>query len=87
MLPASAEITNFVSKTMNKNRIVTVLEDDQLLQQFGETLINEINDDDEPLVKTARQLLLLCLRDEDADDFFIAISGWSIDSLLNKIGV
>ena len=72
---------------MNKNRIITVLEDDQLLQQFGETLINEINNDDEPLDKTARQLLLLSLRDEDADDFFIAISGWSIDSLLNKIGV
>ena len=72
---------------MNKNRIISVLEDDQLLQQFGETLINEINNDDEPLDKTARQLLLLSLRDEDADDFFIAISGWSIDSLLNKIGV
>lgn len=72
---------------MNKKRIITVLEDDQLLLRFGETLIKEINEDDESLVNVARQLLLLCLRDENADDFFIAISGWNIDSLLNKIGV
>ena len=83
----SADNANFASKKMNKKRIITVLEDDQLLLQFGETLIKEINEDDESLVNVARQLLLLCLRDENADDFFIAISGWNIDSLLNKIGV
>ena len=87
LLPVSANSANFASKKMNKKRIITVLESDQLLLQFGEKLIKEINEDDESLVNVARQLLLLCLRDEKADDFFIAISGWNIDSLLNKIGV
>lgn len=72
---------------MDKKKIQEVLNDNQLLEQFGKILIDEINNDDEPLEKVARQLLLLCLRNEDADDFFIAISGWNIDSILNKIGI
>ena len=72
---------------MDKNKILEVLNDNQLLEQFGKVLIDEINNDDESLEKVARQLLLLCLRNEDVDDFFIAISGWDIDSILNKIGI
>jgi len=72
---------------MDKNKILEVLNDNQLLEQFGKVLIDEINNDDESLEKVARQLLLLCLRNEDVDDFFIAISGWNIDSILNKIGI
>ena len=87
ILSMSENDANFALKKMDKNRVITVLEDEQLLQKFGKTLIREINDDDEPLVKVARQLLLLCLRDKEADDFFIAISGWNIDSLLKKTGV
>lgn len=72
---------------MNRSIIQAVLNDDKLLERFGETLINEINNDDEPLGDVARQLLELCLSDEQADDFFIAICGWSVDSLLSKIGM
>ena len=72
---------------MDKNKILEVLNDNQLLEQFGKVLIDEINNDDESLEKVARQLLLLCLRNEDVDDFFIAISGWNIDSILYKIGI
>lgn len=77
----------FVAKKMNRSRIKVVLEDDKLLERFGETLIKEITNDDEPTEKVARQLLYLCLRDEHADDFFIAICGWSVDSLLNKLEI
>jgi len=87
MLVVFAGSIIFVTKKMDKNKILEVLNDNQLLEQFGKILIDEINNDDESLEKVARQLLLLCLRNEDADDFFIAISGWNIDNILNKIGI
>lgn len=72
---------------MNVSKIQAVLNDEQLLRQFGNVLIDEINNDDESLEDVARQLLGFCLCDEQADDFFIAICGWSVDSLLRKIDV
>ena len=72
-------------KKMNNNVIQTILDDDCLLEQFTELLIEEINNDDEAMDKKGRQLLSLCLSDENADDFFIAICGWSVDSLLQKL--
>lgn len=72
-------------KKMNNNVIQTILDDDSLLEQFIELLIEEINNDDEAMDKKGRQLLSLCLSDENADDFFIAICGWSVDSLLQKL--
>lgn len=74
-------------KTMDKDRIHKVLEDNILLEDFSQLLIDEINNDDETLEKKARQLLNLCLKDENADEFFIAICGWSVDSLLNKMNL
>ncbi len=58
---------------------------DALLERFMEILVDEINNDDEAYYKKGRQLLDLCLSDENADDFFIAICGWSVDSLLEKL--
>jgi len=72
---------------MDKAKIHKVLEDNALLENFSLLLIDEINNDDEVLEKKARQLLSLCLNDEKADEFFIAICGWSVDSLLNKLKV
>lgn len=73
---------------MNSNAIQTVLDDDSLLELFTELLIDEINnDDDEAMDKKGRQLLNLCLIDDNADDFFIAICGWSVDSLLKKLNI
>ena len=83
----SAESSIFVAKKMNRSNIQAVLNDEELLERFGEILIDEINNDDEPMEKVARQLLNLCLRDEHADDFFIAICGWSVDSLLNRLDI
>ncbi len=72
---------------MNSSVIQTVLDDDCLLEQFTELLIDEINNDDEAMDKKGRQLLNFCLSDENADDFFIAICGWSVDSLLKKLNI
>lgn len=77
----------FAKKTMDKAKIHKVLEDNILLENFSLLLIDEINNDDEILEKKARQLLSLCLNDEKADEFFIAICGWSVDSLLDKLNV
>lgn len=70
---------------MNKNNIQTVLESEDLLERFVEVLIDEINNDDEALYKKGRELLNVCLSNDQADDFFIAICGWSVDSLLMRI--
>ena len=86
-LDVSAEISIFVAKKMNRKIIQAVLDDEELLERFGETLIDEINNDDEPMENVARELLNLCLCDEHADDFFIAICGWSVDSLLNRLDI
>jgi len=72
---------------MDSSKINILLNNDALLERFTEILIDEINDDDESYEKKGRQLLEFALANKDADDFFIAICGWSIDSLLEKIGV
>lgn len=72
---------------MDSSKINILLSNDALLERFTEILIDEINDDDESFEKKGRQLLEFALDNKDADDFFIAICGWSIDSLLEKIGV
>ena len=72
---------------MDSNRINILLSNDALLERFTEILIDEINEDDESFEKKGRQLLEFALDNKDADDFFIAICGWSIDSLLEKTGV
>ena len=73
------------TKTMDKKAIEEVLKNECLLERFVETLVEEINNDDEAYDKKGRQLLELCLTDEHADDFFVAICGWSVDSLLMKL--
>ena len=70
---------------MDKERITNVLESELLTTRFAEVLISEINGDDEPLDKVGRELLRLCLENERCDEFFIAICGWSVDSLLDKL--
>ncbi|MBO7579057.1 MAG: hypothetical protein J6T43_08745 [Prevotella sp.] len=71
---------------MEKEQIQAILDIDseEFLEKFFETLLNEINSDEEPYYKKSRQLLLASLNNEHADDFFIAICGWSLESLVNK---
>lgn len=76
----------FAGKKMDKSRIQSILDNssEEFLDRFFETLLEEINSDDEPFYKKARQLLLASLNNENADDFFIAICGWSLESLLER---
>lgn len=72
---------------MEKEQIKALLENasDDFLESFYETLLDEINCDDEPYHKKARQLLLASLKDEQHNDFFIAICGWSLDSIIEMV--
>ena len=70
---------------MEKEQIQAILDIDseEFFEKFFETLLNEINSDEEPYYKKSRQLLLASLNNEHADDFFIAICGWGLESLVN----
>ena len=72
---------------MEKEQIKALLENasDDFLESFYETLLDEINCDDAPYHKKARQLLLASLNDEQHNDFFIAICGWSLDSIIEMV--
>lgn len=72
---------------MNKEQIESILNNasEEFLESFFETLLNEINSDDEPYYKKARQLLLASLNNKQADDFFIALCGWNLESLFNRM--
>ena len=71
---------------MEKGQIQAILDNanEEFLERFYETMLNEINSDDESYYKKARQLLLASLNNEHADDFFIAICGWSLESLIER---
>ena len=71
---------------MEKEQIQAILDNanEEFLERLFETILNEINSDDEPYYKKGRQLLLASLNNENADDLFIAISGWSLESLIEK---
>ena len=71
---------------MSKDQIESILDNapEEFFDKFFENLLNEIISDDEPYYKKARQLLLASLNNENPDDFFIAICGWSLDTLLER---
>ena len=71
---------------MEKEQIEAIIENasEEFLDKFYETLLNEINSDDEVYHKKARHLLLASLKSEAPDDFFISLCGWSLESLIEK---
>lgn len=78
--------TIFANKKMDKAQIEAIINNasEEFLDKFYETLLNEINSDDEVYHKKARHLLLASLKSEDPDDFFISLCGWSLESLIEK---
>ena len=72
---------------MEKEQIEAIIENasDEFLEKFYETLLNEINSDDEAYHKKARHLVLAPLKSEDPDDFFISLCGWSLESLMERM--
>ena len=71
---------------MEKKQIEALLSNasEEFLEKFYETLLNEINSDDEAYHKKAYHLLLASLKSEDPDDFFISLCGWNIESVIEK---
>lgn len=71
---------------MEKEQLEAILNNAsvEFLERFYETLLNEINSDDEVYHKKARHLLAASLRCEDPNDFFISLCGWSLDTLIEK---
>ena len=74
---------------MEKEQIEAILANssEEFLERFFETLLNEINSDDELYYKKSRHLLAASLRSEDPDDFFISLCGWSLDTLIAKVQI
>ena len=71
---------------MEKDQLKAILENasEDFLERFYETLLNEINSDDEAYHKKAYHLLAASLKSDDPDDFFISLCGWSLDTLIEK---
>ena len=71
---------------MEKERIQAILDNanEEFFERFFETLLNEINSDDEPYHKKARHLFIAALKSEDPDDFFISLCGWSLETLVER---
>ena len=71
---------------MEKEQLEAILNNAsvEFLERFYETLLNEINSDDEVYHKKARHLLAASLRCEAPNDFFISLCGWSLDTLIEK---
>ena len=71
---------------MEKDQLKAILDNasEEFLERFYETLLNEINSDDEAYHKKAYHLLAASLKSDDPDDFFISLCGWSLDTLIEK---
>lgn len=71
---------------MEKEQIQAIIDNasEVFLERFYETLLNEINSDDEAYHKKAYHLLVASLRSEDPDDFFISLCGWSLETLIER---
>jgi hypothetical protein len=71
---------------MTKDEIKMILDNEssEFFEVFCETLMNEINSDDETYDKKGRHLLVSALTCENHNDFFVSICGWTLDSLISK---
>ena len=72
---------------MTKEDIQKILDNgsEEFFENFCEVLINEINSDDEPYDKKGRHLLVSALNNENHNDFFVSICGWTLDTLIEKV--
>lgn len=74
-----------MDKPQTTQIIQELLSSEDKLEAFYERLLYEINNDDEPYHKKGRQLFLASLNNQHPNDFFIAICGWSLESLMERI--
>lgn len=71
---------------MTKDEIQKILDEgsSEFFEQFCEVLMNEINSDDERYDKKGRRLLVSALNNENHNDFFVSVCGWTLDTLIEK---
>lgn len=71
---------------INKELINEILQSEGLLYQLTETINEEIQNDDEPLDKKARNLLIAYIEHPEAvDEVMMSLCGWTMESLLKKL--
>jgi hypothetical protein len=68
-----------------KEKIERIIESEFLLEALMLKLIQEINEDDEPLDKRCRQLLLAYIDNPDIDNVLISLCGWNMKSLIGMV--
>ena len=68
-----------------KEKIERIIESEFLLEELMLKLIQEINEDDEPLDKRCRQLLLTYIDNPDIDNVLISLCGWNMKSLIGMV--
>ena len=68
-----------------KEKIEQILESEFLLEELMLRIIQEINEDDEPLDKRSRQLLLGYLDNQEIDDVLMSLCGWNMKSLVEMV--
>lgn len=71
---------------INKELINEILQSEGLLYQLAETINEEILNDDEPLDKKARDLLITYSEHpEVVDEVMMSLCGWTMESLMEKV--
>lgn len=76
-------LCTFVAKM--KEKIEEILESEFLLEELMLKIIQEINDDDEPLDKKCRQLLLAYMENPEVDNVLMSLCGWNLKSLIDMV--
>lgn len=71
---------------MRSEEIEKILDEkpNEFFEDFCEVLVKEIISDTERPDKKGRQLFIAALESSDPDSFFMAISGWSLNTLIGK---
>jgi len=82
-LPVINNLITFAAKM--KDAIEKILASEYLSEELMIRLIREINEDDEPLDKKSRQLLLAYLEHPEIDEALISLCGWSMKSLVEMV--
>jgi len=68
-----------------KEQIEEILESEFLLEELMLKIIQEINEDDEPLDKRCRQLLLSYMEKPEMDNVLMSLCGWNLKSLIGMV--
>lgn len=75
-----------MNKTEFTEKLTEIMSDDEKCEALAEELFAQIDSDSEPYRKIGRFLIKAYL-DKSVDDALIAISGWSLQSLLERVRI